>query len=257
MTKIVSWNVNSVRARLPSALKWIAQARPDILLLQELKCEESAFPREAFEDLGYNIAIAGQKTYNGVAILSREPLEDIIIGLPDNEEDTQARYIEAVTGKFRVASVYVPNGMEVGCEKYTYKLIFFAHLKNHLKQRLAWEEAFIVGGDYNVAPFDNDIHNPGVFHQDRILVSPLECDALRQILYSGYTDAIRALHPEKCDIFTWWDYRARGWEENRGYRIDHLLLSPLAADLLSQSGVDTLPRGDDKASDHAPVWGIF
>lgn len=257
MTKIVSWNVNSIRARLPNVVTWINQARPDILLLQELKCEESSFPREALEDLGYNIVLAGQKTYNGVAILSREPLEDVMVGLPGNEEDPHARYIEAVSGKFRIASVYVPNGMEVGCDKYQYKLNFFHHLKNHLKQRLIWEEAFIVGGDYNVAPYDTDGHNPAAFRQEHILVSPPEREALREILYSGYTDAIRALHPQRTDIFTWWDYRARAWEENRGYLIDHLLLSPLAADLLSQSGVDTKPRGEEKASDHTPVWGIF
>ena len=257
MIKIASWNVNSIRARLPQALKWVSQARPDILLLQELKCLESVFPRESFEDLGYNIALAGQKTYNAVAILSRKPLEDVIIGLPGNENDQQARYIEAVSGKFRIASVYVPNGMEVGSDKYAYKLNFFVHLRNHLKQRLTWEEAFVVGGDYNVAPFENDVHNPAVFHQDQILVSQLERQALRQILYDGYTDAVRTLYPQRRDIFSWWDYRAKGWEMNRGYRIDHLLLSPIAADHLSQAGVDTRPRDEEKASDHAPVWGHF
>ncbi len=257
MTKIVSWNVNSVRARLPQVLKWISQANPDILLLQELKCEEATFPREAFEDAGYNIAMAGQKTYNGVAILSKEPLEDVCVGLPGNEEDPQARYIEAVTGKFRVASVYVPNGMEIGCNKYDYKLAFFEHLRLHLKQRLAWNEAFVVGGDYNVAPFEIDGHNPAVFREERILISQQERQALRRILYSGYTDAVRALHPFKTDLFSWWDYRGGAWDANRGYRIDHLLLSPEAVDLLSQAGVDTLPRGEEKASDHAPVWSSF
>ena len=257
MTKIASWNVNSIRTRLPQVLAWIRQARPDILLLQELKCEASAFPQEAFEDLGFNIALAGQKTYNGVAILSREPLEDVIIGLPGNEDDPQARYIEALSGKIRVASVYVPNGMAVGCEKYHYKLKFFHHLKHHLQQRLVWEEAFVVGGDYNVAPFSLDLHDPTLFYQESILVSPDECRAFRQLLHCGYTDAIRALYPQQNDIFTWWDYRAKGWENNRGFRIDHLLLSPQATDLLSQSGVDTHPRGEAKASDHAPIWGIF
>ncbi|GAO97679.1 exodeoxyribonuclease III [Caedimonas varicaedens] len=256
-TKIATWNVNSIRVRLPHVLKWVAEAKPHILLLQEIKCEDHTFPREAFEDLGYNIALAGQKTYNGVAILSREPLEDILIGLPNNDEDTQARYIEAVCGKFRVASVYVPNGMEVGSDKYAYKLAFFRHLNAHLEQRLKWGESFIVAGDYNVAPYEIDGYNPVAFRQERILCSQKEREALRQILYSGYTDALRALHPLQEHLYTWWDYRAGSWQANQGFRIDHLLLTPQAADLLIQSEVDVLPRSAEKASDHAPVWAVF
>jgi exodeoxyribonuclease III len=255
--KIATWNVNSIKARLPQVLKWVADANPHILLLQEIKCEAHTFPKEPFEDLGYNIALSGQKTYNGVAILSKEPLEDILIGLPDNGEDMQARYIEAVCGKFRVASVYVPNGMEPGCDKYVYKLKFFHHLKAHLARRLRLDEAFVVGGDYNVAPYEMDGHDPTVFRQERILCSQKEREALREILYLGYTDALRALHPTQQHLFTWWDYRAGSWQTNRGYRIDHVLLNPQAADLLISAGVDTTPRGEEKASDHAPVWVLF
>ena len=255
--KIATWNVNSIRTRLSQVLKWAAETHPDILLLQEIKCENHAFPGEVFEDLGYNIALAGQKTYNGVAILSKEPLEDILIGLPGNGEDSQARYIEAVSGKFRVASVYVPNGMEVGSDKYAYKLAFLTHLQEHLKQRRTWEEPFIIGGDFNVAPYEKDGYNPTAFHHERILCSQKEREALRKILYKDYTDALRILHLHEENLFTWWDYRAGSWQSNQGLRIDHLLLTPQAADLLKECEVDTHPRAEEKASDHAPVWAIF
>jgi exodeoxyribonuclease-3 len=255
--KIATWNVNSIKARLSQVLQWMRDQKPHILLLQEIKCQSSEFPEEPFEELGYNIAVVGQKTYNGVAILSKEPLEDVLTSLPGHSDSTQARYVEAVCGKVRVASVYVPNGMEVGSDKYFYKLEFLHHLSTHLKKRLPLEEAFIVGGDYNIAPYEIDGYNPDAFRQERILCSQKEREMLRQILYQGYTDALRALHPAQGNLFTWWDYRAGSWQNNQGYRIDHLLLSPQASDLLKQCEVDLLPRSQDKCSDHAPVWAIL
>ena len=254
MVNIASWNVNSIRARLPQTLEWLSAAKPDILLMQELKCEDSAFPREPFEDLGYNIALAGQKTYNGVAILSKQPLEDVRIGLPGNEDDVQARYIEAVTGKLRVASVYVPNGMAIDSDKYHYKLAFYNHLSCYLSSLFLADEAFILGGDFNVAPYVQDGYNPAAFHQEKILCSQREREALRRLLHQGYVDALRALHPQDDQLFTWWDYRQNAWPHNQGYRIDHFLLNPRAADLLKDAGVDTGPRGQDRPSDHAPIW---
>jgi len=259
--KVATWNVNSVKVRVPHLVQWIEKAQPDVLLLQEIKCVDDAFPIEAFDHLGYNIETWGQKTYNGVAILSKYPIEDITRGLPGNEEDPQARYIEAFTGGVRVASVYVPNGQEVGSEKFAYKCSFLNHLQAHMEKLLHFDEPIIIGGDYNIAPYPTDGHNPETFLKDRILCSLQEREKLRSIVNLGYIDAFRLQHPDhlsnnqKC--FSWWDYRAGSWESNKGYRIDHLLISPQAADLMQDAGIDDTPRGWPKPSDHAPVWGAF
>lgn len=256
--RIATWNVNSVKARLPHVEDWLRTFSPDVLLLQELKCEEQAFPREALEDLGYNLAICGQKTYNGVAILSRTPLEDVQCGLPTFEGDTQSRYIEAVTNGVRVASVYVPNGQEVGSDKYAYKLEFYQRLLAHLKALLRYEEACVIGGDYNVAPEVVDGHSPAAFHDGRILCSGPERAAFHQLTHLGYSDSLRALYPAHTPqgqhLYSWWDYRAGSWPQNKGYRIDHLLLSPQASDRLKAGGIDMTPRGWERPSDHTPVW---
>ena len=189
--KIATWNVNSVRARLPNVCEWLKEMRPEIVLLQEIKCQEGDFPREAIEDLGYNIAIAGQKTFNGVAILSHSPIEDVTIGLPNFPEDEQARYIEAFTGGVRVASVYVPNGQSVGSDKYDYKLKFLTHLREHLAQILTYEEACVIGGDYNIAPADEDVADPEAWRGE-ILCSDAERDHFHSLLHLGYYDAIRS-----------------------------------------------------------------
>lgn len=229
--KIVTWNVNSIRARLPNITGWLSQERPEVVLLQEIKCQQQDFPQEAIEDLGYNVAIHGQKSYNGVAILSKYPLEDVVCGLPTFEEDDQARYIEAVTNKVRVASVYVPNGNSVGSEKYDYKLSFLDKLRLHLGALLTYEESIVIGGDYNIAPTDDDVHDPRVWHEE-ILCSTKERKALHSIFHLGYQDAVRALHKGKGP-FSWWDYRSGAWPKNEGLRIDLLLLSPQATDRLS------------------------
>jgi exodeoxyribonuclease-3 len=248
--KIATWNVNSIRARLPIALDWLKENKPDVVLLQELKCTEDDFPKSCFHDLGYNMAIYGQKTYNGVAILSHYPIDDVLKGIPDFEDDA-ARYIEAVIGTTRIASVYVPNGQEVGAEKYDYKMAFLEKLNVHLKKTLTYGEKFILGGDFNIAPQPEDIKCPG-FTNESILCSPKERHHFQGLLNLGLYDAI--YHHHKDDLpMTWWDYRQSAFAKGHGLRIDHLLLSGEAADVLSSSYVDASVRGLEKASDHAPV----
>lgn len=250
--KIVTWNVNSIRARLTNITSWLATHRPDVVLLQETKCQNHDFPMEAIEDLGYNVAVHGQKSYNGVAILSKHPIDDVICGLPTFTEDEQARYIEAFTNNVRVASVYVPNGGDVGTDKYAYKLIFMEKLREHMNQILLHEEAIVVAGDYNIAPTDDDVADPKAWHE-QILCSTPERKALRSLFHLGYHDAVRCLYKGKGP-YSWWDYRSGAWPKNEGLRIDLLLLSPQAIDRLSGADVDPTPRGEDKASDHAPTW---
>lgn len=257
MPMIATWNVNSIRARLPVVIDWLQNARPDIVLLQEIKCVDEQFPHEEIGDLGYNIALVGQKAYNGVAILAKSPIEDVVKGLPGNEEDESARYIEAVVGDVRVASIYVPNGQEVGADQYYYKLKFLERLRDHARQLLTYEEAFVLGGDYNIAPQDEDVYDPKLW-KDKIHCSLPEREHLRAIEYLGLTDLTRALHPAGSttgkDLYSWWNYRTRAWDTNSGLRIDLLLASPQAVDRLEASGIDTDPREAPKASDHTPVW---
>ena len=253
--KIVTWNVNSIRARLENVTQWLQETQPDVVLLQEIKCEEKDFPRSAIEDLGYNIALAGQKTYNGVAILAKAPIEDVVCGLPTFPEDENSRYIEAVVGTTRVASVYVPNGQAVGSEKYQYKMAFLERLRDHLSSILLFEEACVIGGDYNIAPEDRDVAQPELW-QGEILCSPAERQHFQSLLHLGYYDALR-LHHTGPGPFSWWDYRSGAWQKDHGLRIDHLLLSPLAVDRVEASGVDRAPRAKEKASDHAPVWCVI
>jgi len=256
MVKIASWNVNSIKARLPNVLDWLKTASPDIVLLQEIKCIEENFPALEIGDLGYNSAISGQKTYNGVAILSKTPLEVEHRALPGDENDEQARYIEAVTdtaaGLLRVASIYLPNGNPVDSDKLPYKLGWMARLEAHSRALLTLEEATVLGGDYNVIPADEDCYDPAGWEGDA-LFRPESRTAFRALLYSGYTDAFRAQHSEP-GAYTFWDYQRGAWQKDNGIRIDHLLLSPQAADLLADSGIDRKPRGKEKASDHTPIW---
>lgn len=217
---------------------------------------EEAFPTMEIESLGYNIAAYGQKTYNGVAVLSKYPIDETIKGLPGDDGDIEARYIESVISlkdkAIRVASVYVPNGQEVGAEKFSYKLRFLDRLHTHLKTLLAYEEMLVVGGDYNVAPEAIDVFDPKSL-DGTVCFHPEERMRFRKLLHLGFTDAFRATHPA-AHQYSWWDYRARGWEYNKGMRIDHLLLSPEATDVLQGSDIETEMRGQEKASDHVPVW---
>lgn len=251
LMKIVTWNVNSVRMRLNSLLDWLKNEKPDVVLLQETKVIDELFPLEPIEDLGYNIAIYGQKAYNGVAILSLSPMEDITKGLP-NFSDPSARYIEAVINNVRVASIYVPNGKEVGCDSYYYKLDFLKALKKHLTYLKSFEEKFILGGDFNIAPQDMDVYDP-VLWKNKILCSPQEREHFYSLVHEGYEDALRLLYPHDA-MYTWWNYRARGWERNGGLRIDHFLISPGTIPVLKSAGVHDYMRAKEKASDHAPVW---
>lgn len=251
MQTFVTWNINSIRVRLPFLLAWLKEKGPDVVLLQETKVMDDQFPREEIENLHYNIATYGQKSYNGVAILSKFPMEDVTCGIPGFEDD-QARYIEAVVNGIRVASVYVPNGMAVGSDKYDYKLNFLRHLYTHTQQLLTYDEAFLLGGDFNIAPQDQDVYDPQEWHE-KILCSTPEREGLRAITYLGLTDALRELHPQEQNLYTWWDYRGGAWQNNEGLRIDHFLLSPQAADHLKSASVDKDVRGLEKASDHAPV----
>jgi exodeoxyribonuclease III len=262
--RIATWNVNSVKARLAHLCQWLGESGCEIVLLQELKCETDAFPAAEIEALGYNVAIYGQKSYNGVAILSKYPMDEVTRGLPQaatlaalsDEQAAQARYIEASisvpSGALRVASIYVPNGQEIGCDKFVFKLKFLAHLRAHAHALLAFEEPIILGGDYNVAPYAADVYDAAAldgsvcYHAD-------ERDALRSILHLGYMDAFRALHPDAAQRYSWWDYRGGGYANNKGYRIDHLLCNPLATDALQACEIDETPRGWEKPSDHAPV----
>ncbi len=250
--KIATWNVNSIKARLPHVLAWLAEAKPDVALLQETKTVDENFPAMEIEDLGYNIAVNGQKTYNGVAILSKLPIEDVTRTLPGDEADEQARYIEAVVGEVRVASVYVPNGSEVGSDKFAYKLNWFERLRAHAQSLLAYEESLVIGGDYNVAPRPQDVHDPERL-EGTVCYHPDERSRFRAMVNLGLTDAFAVLHAEP-NQYSWWDYRGGAWNKDLGMRIDHLLLSPQAADRLAASGIDRKLRGQEKASDHVPVW---
>lgn len=246
--RIATWNVNSVRARLPIVLDWLKESNCDVVLLQEIKCVESDFPKASFYDLGYNQAIFGQKTYNGVAILSKKPMEDITLGLEGFDE---ARYIEAVIGTRRFINVYVPNGSDVGSDKYHYKLDFLKALHQHLKNIKTYQEEVIIGGDFNIAPQDIDIHNPKLW-QGGLLCSQPERFALNRIFNIGYIDAYREKYPD-IQEFSWWDYRNKSFDTNDGLRIDLFLLSAQAADNVFDVFIDKRPRGLEKTSDHAPV----
>ncbi len=252
MPTIASFNVNSINARLANLLAWLGQARPDVACLQETKCLDPAFPREPIEELGYNLAIFGQKSYNGVAILSRFPIEDPLSGLPGDPEDGQARYLEVFTGGLRVASIYAPNGNPVGSEKFDYKLAWLERLRAHAGRLLELEEPVVLAGDFNVIPEPIDCHDPAAWAEDA-LFRPESRRAFRALLHQGWTDAFRALHPGERNAYTFWDYQGGAFQLDHGIRIDHLLLSPQAADRLERCWIDKEPRGRPKASDHTPI----
>ena len=254
--KLATWNVNSVRTRVDAATQWLKEASPDIVVLQELKCTDEQFPREAFESLGYNCAVHGQKTYNGVAILSKRPMDDITPRLPGGDGDDHARYLEAVVttehGAIRVASIYAPNGNPVGTDKFRYKLAWLDRLAVHARDLLALEEPVALMGDLNIIPTDVDCYDPKAWLDDA-LFQPESRAAMRRIEYEGYTDAFRACHAE-TQQYTFWDYQAGAWQKDHGIRIDHILLSPQAVDRLKACKIDKHVRGREKPSDHVPVW---
>jgi len=252
LVRVATWNVNSVKARLANLLAWLESAKPDILCLQEIKCLEADFPALEVKSLGYHIEAVGQRAYNGVAILSKEPARDVTRGLPGDEADTQARYVEATFGVVRVASIYLPNGNPVGTDKYDYKIAWMRRLETHARMLLESERVCVLAGDYNICPADADVYDPEGWRDDA-LCRPTSRARFRALVNLGYTDAFRALHPEP-HRYSFWDYQAGRWMRDEGLRIDHLLLSPQAADRLVACDIDREPRGRDKASDHTPVW---
>ena len=252
--RIATWNVNSVRLRLPHLLGWLADTAPDVVCLQELKCVDEAFPREDIEAAGYNVAVHGQKGFNGVAILSKRPFE-AVAGLPGNDEDIQSRYLEAVIPDgdkaIRVASIYLPNGNPVDSEKYPYKLAWMDRLIAHASGLLKLEEPLVLAGDYNVIPDERDVHNPAAWVDDA-LFKPQTREKFRTLLNLGFTDAMRAVS-DAPGLYTFYDYQAGAWQRGQGLRIDHLLLSPLAADRLQSVAIDKDRRAAEKPSDHVPI----
>lgn len=256
--KIATWNVNSVRARLDCIKDWINKENPDVLLLQEIKCRNEDFPYEFFEDLGFNNKVLGQKSYNGVAILSKYSIEDSIFGLPTFSDDMNARYIECVVGgNKRVASIYVPNGgQEVGGESYLYKLKFLDKLNEHLENILQFDEAIFIGGDYNIAPDDRDVYNPKLW-KDRVCCTKDERDRFFGFKSLGYFDVLDMFFEKDNDTnrpFTWWDYKnKKSFESNMGLRLDHFLSNENGMNMVSNIFVDSTVRTSIKPSDHAPV----
>ncbi|MEO0618464.1 MAG: exodeoxyribonuclease III [Pseudomonadota bacterium] len=253
--RIATWNINGVKARLETLKTWLSTSAPDIACLQEIKSVDAGFPSELFEDLGYNVAVHGQKSFNGVAILSKTPMSDVRRGLPGDESDEQARYLEAVIeaerGIVRVASIYLPNGNPVETEKYPYKLAWMERLAEHARGLLAHEERLVLAGDYNVIPHADDVHDADAWAGDA-LFRPETHAAFRALLNLGLTDAFRAVDPRPHQ-YSFWDYQAGAWQKDNGIRIDHHLLSPQAADCLVSCQIERDIRGWEKPSDHTPV----
>jgi exodeoxyribonuclease-3 len=257
--KIATWNVNSIKQRIEPMERWLKEREPDVVCLQEIKCVDEAFPCSTFEDMGYNVATHGQKAYNGVAILSKYPLSDVERGLPEGDGDDHARFIEAVVsvngGAVRVASIYLPNGNPAPGPKYDYKLAWMERLRAHARTRLALEEPMVLAGDYNVIPTPDDVHDPALWVNDALFL-PATRAQFREFEFLGLTDTIRATSDDK-GLYTFWDYQAGAFQKNNGIRIDHLMLSPQAADRLTAAGIDRATRAGEKPSDHVPVWAEF
>jgi len=254
--KIATWNINGIKARIDTLQEWLKQASPDVAVLQEIKSLDENFPREVFENLGYNVETHGQKSFNGVAIFSKHPLEDVTRGLPGDPDDEQARWIEATVcgdnSAVRLGGLYLPNGNPTPGPKYDYKLAWMERLHTRAAEMLALEEPAILLGDYNVIPQPEDAAKPEAWTEDA-LYRPQTRAAFRQLMAQGWTDGVRAFTPSS-ERFTFWDYQAGAWQKNNGIRIDHLLLSPQAADRVTAVGIDRDVRDWDKPSDHVPVW---
>ena len=253
--KIATFNINGIKARIEALPAWLATAQPDVACLQEIKSVDEGFPREIFEDMGYRVETHGQKSFNGVAILSKLPLEDVTRGLPGDDSDEQARWIEAtVIGSraVRVCGLYLPNGNPAPGPKYDYKLAWMARMEARARALLATEEPIVFCGDYNVIPQAEDAAKPEAWIGDALFL-PESRAAFRRLINLGLTEAFRARNALPGQ-YSFWDYQAGAWERNNGIRIDHLLLSPQAADLLQDCQIDKAVRGGDKPSDHVPVW---
>jgi exodeoxyribonuclease III len=253
--RIVTWNVNSLRARLERVTAWLARNEPDVVCLQELKCVDESFPAAALEALGYRIACHGQKTYNGVAILAKRDLADVARGFEGDPDPTKSRALAATVDGVRVLNLYVPNGQDVGTEKYAYKLLWLERLRAHLGAAYRNDEPLVVCGDFNVAPDDRDVYDAEKL-RGTILCSDAERERFRALLAFGLADAFRMFNAD-AGVFTYWDYRAMMFRRGLGYRIDHLLLTPSLARRCTGVTVDREERKGEGASDHAPVVATF
>lgn len=250
--RLATWNVNSLNVRLPHVEQWCAQAMPDVLGIQETKLEDAKFPRAAIEALGYEVAFSGQKTYNGVAMLSRLPIEDVVTDIP-GLEDPQRRILVATIGGMRVANLYVVNGQAVGSEKYAYKLDWLDKVTRFLEVELRNDPRLIVMGDFNIAPDDRDVPDAAVWNDDHILTSTAERKAYQRLLALGLHDGLRLKHDDAA-MFSWWDYRQAAFRRNLGLRIDLTLVSEALKDHVQAVGIDKTPRSWERPSDHAPAW---
>ncbi len=254
--KIATFNINGIKARIGALTSWLEEARPDVAVLQEIKSQDEGFPAAHFEDMGYNVVTHGQKSFNGVAILSRLPLEDVTRGLPGDPEDEQARWIEASvstkSGALRICGLYLPNGNPAPGPKYDYKLAWMARLEERARALLADETPAMMLGDYNIIPQPEDAARPEAWHEDA-LFRPESRAAFYRIMHLGFTDAFRA-RVQGPGHYSFWDYQAGAWQRNNGIRIDHVLMTPQCADMMTDCGIDRQARAGDKPSDHVPVW---
>jgi exodeoxyribonuclease III len=254
--RIATWNINGIKARIEGLVTWLKETSPDVVCLQEIKSVDEGFPTSDIEALGYNVAVYGQKGFNGVALLSKTPMEDIMRGLPGDDTDVQSRYIEALIPAgntvVRIGGLYLPNGNPIDTEKFPYKLGWMKRLEDRARHLLTLEEPLVLMGDYNVIPEPIDCKTPAAWANDA-LYQPESRAAFRRLLNLGLTDAVRTAYPGP-EVYTFWDYQAGAFQKNNGIRIDHLLLSPQAADRLIATGIDAFTRGWEKPSDHVPVW---
>ncbi|HWQ36199.1 MAG TPA: exodeoxyribonuclease III [Blastocatellia bacterium] len=253
--KIATWNVNSISVRLPHVLDWLEANRPDALCLQEIKCVEARFPGEAFRAAGYHFEIFGQPSYNGVAIISAAPLSEVQRGFPGEEAEAPRRLIAARVGPVRVVNVYIPNGSEVGAEKYYYKLEWLGRLRRYFDEHCDPQQPVLLCGDFNVAPEDRDVHDP-LLWAGRIHCSEPEREALKTVQDWGFVDAFRLHHPEP-GYYSWWDYRSGSFRRDQGLRIDHIWVTPLLAAQCVDAWIDKTPRALERPSDHTPVVAEF
>jgi len=252
--KIASYNLNGIRARLPRLVEWLGREKPEVVCLQELKCADEALPIGDIEAAGYGAVWHGQKGFNGVAVLARQDTPKLRrMGLPGDPDDTHSRYIETEVGDVIVASLYLPNGNPVGTEKFDYKIRWFERLAAHSAGLLEDERPVVLAGDWNVVSEDRDVFSVRATQHDAVM-QPEARNVWRRMVNSGWTDALRALHPDEPKLYTFWDYTAGCWQRDLGFRLDHLLCSPEAADRLRGAGVDKWARAQEKASDHAPTW---
>jgi exodeoxyribonuclease-3 len=253
--KIATWNVNSIAVRLPHVLDWLRDNQPDALCLQEIKCTNEKFPFDAVREAGYTAEVFGQPTYNGVAILTRTPVSEVQRGFPDDVEDAPRRLLAARVGAIKIVNVYIPNGSDVGTEKYQFKLEWLARLRRYFDEHCHPQDLTLLCGDFNVAPENRDVHDPAAWHE-KILCSTPEREAMEHVQNWGLTDAFR-MHHQEAGLFSWWDYRGGGFPRNLGLRIDHIWVTSLLAEKCTNAWIDKTPRTLERPSDHAPVFAQF